>query len=83
MSTGMGPSMSSIQPGMTVCGSDAEVVGTVREVRVDGIVVAPKKGTPAFVPRDAVAEVSESEHRVDLAVSSAAMQDAAWGETLA
>ena len=59
------------QPGMEVCACDAEPLGRVIEVRVDGLLVeAPKGNTTIFVPRDAIAEVSESERRVDLRLTA-------------
>jgi hypothetical protein len=59
----------SIQPGMQVFTADAEQVGQVDEVLSAGIRVSgSKKSGPRFVPIGAIAEVSESERRIDLNV---------------
>ena len=57
------------QPGMQVFACDAEPVGLVQEVRTDGLLVESTKSGSVLIPRDAIAEVSESERRIDLTIT--------------
>jgi hypothetical protein len=59
-----------VQPGMEVYDKDSKRVGQVRAVEPGGFRVAGKRNSDVFVPRAAVVEVSEVEHRVDLAVAA-------------
>lgn len=78
MSVGTGGEFSLVQPGMEVYSSDVEQLGQVQEVRTSGFTLHRRKGEPRFVPRDAVAEVSEAEHRVDLSIPAAEIDTIDW-----
>jgi hypothetical protein len=60
-----------VQPGMDVYDRDAEPLGRVQAIEGSGFRVTQTRGPDLFVPRSAVAEVSEVDRRVDLSIPSA------------
>lgn len=64
--SGSMPTPGMAQPGMHVFCCDAEEVGVVQEVHPDGLVVATKRFGQVTIPHALIAEVSESERRIDL-----------------
>ena len=59
-----------VQPGMEVYDKESKRVGQVKTVVGGGFQIGDAKGHDLFVPRDAVAEVSETERRVDLTIAA-------------
>ncbi len=68
------PDQLMVQPGMTVYSADAEYVGRVQGVDGPRITVAHDDGGQMVMPRDVVALVSETEHRVDLRLTLAEIE---------
>lgn len=73
------PDQLMVQPGMTVYSSDAEYIGRVQAVEGPGFTVEDDDGGRTVMPRDAVADVSETDHRVDLRLTLAEVETLAGG----
>lgn len=68
------PDQLMVQPGMTVYSADAEYIGRVQGVDGPRFTVEHDDGGRTVMPRDAVAGVSETDHRVDLRLTLAEVE---------
>lgn len=73
------PDQLMVQPGMSVYSADAEYIGRVQGVDGPRFTVANDDGGQTVMPRDAVAAVSETDHRVDLRLTLAEIETLAGG----